>query len=137
MPLLYGSPSRGGYGGIRPRIGNQANKWQEQMRRNPNFGSAWKKPEGQGQPQQEQPGAPKLGTPRPEQTQPRPEMDAIQQLMQSKMDTGGFSGPGGFQGAFKSKAIPMSIAGIPGTGQGISRGMLNYLPEQLRKMMGV
>jgi hypothetical protein len=64
-------------------------------------------------------------------------MDAIQQLMQSKMDTGGFSGPGGFQGAFKSKAIPMSIAGIPGTGQGISRGMLNYLPEQLRKMMGV
>ena len=135
MPLLYGSQSSGGYGGIRPRIGNQANKWQEQMRRNPNFGSAWKKPEPESQ--QEQPGAPKLGTPRPAQAQPRPELDAIQQLMQTRMNTGGFSGPGGFQGAFKSEAIPMSIAGIPGTNQGISRGVLNYLPEQLRKMMGV
>ncbi len=133
MPLLYGNPSQGGYGGIKPRIGNQRNKWQEQMQRNPNFGKAWKPPE----PKQEEPMAPKLGTPQPEQAQPRPELDAIQQMMQTRMDTGGFRAPGGFMGAFKSEAIPMSIAGIPGTNQGISRGVLNYLPEQLRKMMGV
>lgn len=140
MPLLHGNPSQGGYGGIKPRIGNQANRWQEQIKRNPGWQN-WKPPV----PEREQPGGPKLGTPPQEQPQGqpqgqsemRPEFGAIREMMKARMDTGGFGGPGGFMGAFKSEAIPMSVTGIPGSNQGISRGVLDYLPEQLRKMMGV
>jgi len=116
MPLLYGNPAQGGYGGIRPRIGNQSNRWQEQIRNNPKWG-AWRG--ASATPEQETPVSPKLGAPAERMAADQPQ-----------------GGGGGFQ-SFRSEPIPMAVAGIPGATQEMNQGVLRFLPEQIRKMMGV
>lgn len=135
MPLLYGDVASGGMGEPIRMLGSR-NRWRQQMLQNPNFGRVWNPPQTEEQSSQ----APKMGTPAASTAPSQAQMPDMSQFYQQLLSQPLVSSPtegGSSYSVYKSDPISMAETGIPGATQEMSQGVFRFLPEHIRRMMGV